>query len=88
MICARFHSVILSSLFRQKIFVMSYSSKIDCVIDDLELNLPILQLKDIKEDLKIKPENFKTVDEQKMIRIIEQSKEQHKVLEKVLKDVK
>ena len=42
MICARFHAIILSCLCKQKMFVMSYSKKIDNVINDLELNLPIL----------------------------------------------
>ena len=37
MICSRFHSLILSYILGQKIYVLSYSSKITNVIDDLNL---------------------------------------------------
>lgn len=37
MICSRFHSLILSYLLKQKLYVLSYSNKITNVINDLKL---------------------------------------------------
>ena len=51
MICARFHAMILSCIARQKMFVMSYSLKIDNVIKDLELNLPTLHFDEINKEI-------------------------------------
>lgn len=81
MICARFHAMILSCIARQKMFVMSYSSKIDNVIEDLELDLPILHFNKIKSDCVIEMNEFKTVEEEKILRVIQHSKEQDKIFE-------
>ena len=37
MICSRFHSLILSYLLKQKLYILSYSDKIINVINDLNL---------------------------------------------------
>lgn len=79
MICARFHAIILSCICRQKMFVMSYSGKIDNVIEDLELKLPILYFHKTDKNLVIDKEKFKTIDENKLLNIIENSKEQDAV---------
>ena len=83
MICARFHAMVLSCVARQKIYVMSYSNKIDNVIEDLKLDLPILQLKNISKDMVINKEDFASVEEEKILNIIEKSKEQDRVFEQV-----
>lgn len=83
MICARFHAMVLSCVARQKIYVMSYSNKIDNVIEDLKLDLPILQLKNISKDIVINKEDFASVEEEKILNIIEKSKDQDKVFEQV-----
>ena len=44
MICTRFHSMILSLLFEQKIFVVSYNAKIKSVMNDLGENLSYVDL--------------------------------------------
>ncbi len=79
MICARFHAMILSLLFRQKIYIMSYSNKINNVIDDLSLQLPILHFKDINENVILNKIDFKSVDENMILSIIENAKEQDKI---------
>ena len=50
MICSRFHAMILSTVARQKMYVLSYSKKINNVIEDLELNLPIDHFDDVDPD--------------------------------------
>lgn len=47
-ICSRFHSVILSYLLKQKMFVLSYSDKITNVINDLSLVDNYKKITDIK----------------------------------------
>ena len=79
MICARFHAIILSAICRQKMFVMSYSKKIDNVIEDLELELPILHFHKTDKNLVINKEKFNTVDENKLLNIIEEAKKQDRV---------
>ena len=82
MICARFHAMILSCIARQKMFVMSYSLKIDNVIKDLELNLPTLHFDEINKEILPDKKEFRTVDEKRILQIIEHSKEQDKIFEK------
>lgn len=84
MICARFHSMILSLIANQKIYVLSYSKKIDNVIEDLNLNLPLLHFTEIKENIKLKLDEFKTIDIKKLQFIIDESDNQEKVLKKIL----
>ena len=84
MIFARFHAMILSTVARQKMYVMSYSKKIDNVIEDLELNLPIIHFEDINKDINIKLEEFVSVGEEKTQNIIEKSKEQEAAIKKFL----
>ena len=50
MVCARFHAMILSCVAKQNLYVMSYSKKIDNVIEDLDLNLPIIHFNDIDKN--------------------------------------
>ena len=76
MICARFHAIILSILARQKIQIMSYSKKIDNVISDLDLNLPIIHFKELKENTLFDLNKFGIVDEEKINKIVEQAKQQ------------
>lgn len=58
-ICTRFHSFVLSSVFKQKIYVLSYSSKIDNVLNDLELDLPSIHLDNISENTVLNLTDFK-----------------------------
>ena len=88
MICSRFHAMILSSIFSQKIFVMSYSKKIDNVIEDLDLKLPILHFNDIDKDMRIEKNSFVSIDEEKMIKLIEESKGQDRIFEESIRKIK
>jgi len=69
MICARFHAMILSSIAMQKMYIMSYSKKIDRVIEDLDLNLPVLHINEINNDYNLSLEDFKSVDNEKIQKI-------------------
>ena len=82
MICARFHAMILSCISRSKMFVMSYSKKIDNVINDLDLNIPVLRLNDINANLNIDKKDFKEIEEDKILYLINESKKQDEVFRK------
>lgn len=62
MICSRFHSMILSYLLKQKLYVLSYSNKITNVINDLNLIDTYHSLDEITELDCIKLDDFNDVN--------------------------
>lgn len=76
MICGRFHAMILSCVFKQKIFITSYSDKINNVVKDLELELPIINFSEIETSTNIEKREFVSVDTEKINDIIKNSKMQ------------
>lgn len=85
MITARFHAMILSLLANQKIYIVSYSEKIDNVIKDLDLGIPILKTENIKEDILLDLNDFAYNDKEKIEKIKEQAKNQEQALIKYFK---
>ena len=84
-ICSRFHAMILYVIMGQRCRILSYSNKIDYVIEDLQLfKQKILRFEELEENLKIPLEQFESVPKEKVNAIIEQAKEQLKSLEKVI----
>lgn len=61
MICSRFHSVILSYQLKQKLYVLSYSSKINNVINDLNLVTKFETIKNIKNIDLINIDDFENI---------------------------
>ena len=82
MICARFHAMILSSISMQKIYVMSYSKKIDRVIEDLDLDLPVLHINDIEKNYDLLLEDFKLVNNDKIKKISKDAEMQDEAIRK------
>lgn len=82
MVCQRFHSLILSCVCNQKIFVVSYSKKIDNVIEELKLGVNYIKHKNLKEDEKL---NFIEFREAKNIEKIKtEAEKQFKELDKFI----
>lgn len=84
MICARFHAMILSSIAMQKIYVMSYSKKIDRVIEDLKLSLPILHINELEDNYELSLEQFKSVDKEKIQKISKDAQKQDEAIRKYI----
>ena len=84
MICARFHAMILSSIAKQKLYIMSYSKKINRVIEDLELNLPILHFNEINENSTLNLEDFKSIEDDKILKIVNDAKAQDEAIRKYI----
>ena len=82
MVCQRFHSLILSCVCNQKIFVVSYSKKIDNVIEELKLGVNYIKHKNLKENEKL---NFIEFREAKNIEKIKtEAEKQFKELDKFI----
>lgn len=78
MICARFHAMILATIAKQKVYVLSYSKKIDNVISDLELNFPTIDLSEISKSSKLELDQFRGVEDSLVHEIVEKAKNQEK----------
>ena len=84
MICSRFHAMILSSVCEQKIYVISYSDKIDNVIKDLKLDFPIAHFEEISENIVISKDKFVKPNSEKVEKIIESAKMQEMVFKEFI----
>lgn len=77
MICARFHAMILSCVAGQKMYITSYSKKINNVVEDLELDLPIFEFNHISHKMPLlKLEDFKMIEKEKLEKIKEEARKQ------------
>lgn len=86
MVCTRFHSMVLSILSEQKIYCLSYSSKMNNVISDLNLNIEVDNIKDIKGDNEIELSKFNKINNEKFEEIKVASKEQLKMFDNFIKN--
>lgn len=76
MIVTRFHSMILSAICNQKIYCLSYSKKINNVVEDLNFEINIKNIDEIEEEEFINLQLFRKVNEEKIEKIKEYSKKQ------------
>lgn len=76
MICTRFHAMILSIVFKQKCYILSYSEKINNVIDDLSLFEYYIEFKQIDKYDIISLNKYQKVDENTLLDISNQAKNQ------------
>lgn len=85
MICARFHAMILSSVFGQKCRIMSYSDKIDNVIEDLHLfNQNIIHFNSLSANTNMPLNEFEQVESEKMEDIIKRAEAQLRKIEEIM----
>lgn len=84
MICERFHSLVLSYLFKHNFFVISYSQKIDNIIEELNLCNNHLKFKDISNTSTIDLDNFNKVDKNNLQSIITNAQNQFSALDNFL----
>lgn len=87
MVCARFHAMILSVIMNQKCEIMSYSDKIDNVINDLNLFTGnIVNFHKLTADTKMPLDTFKKVEETNVKKIMEEAKNQLKYVDMFLQN--
>lgn len=81
MVCGRFHSMILSILFRQKIYNITYSQKQDNVIKELKLFRRYQPIKEMSFETVLRNYYFKRVSKFKIKRIAKKAEKQFQNLE-------
>lgn len=84
MVCGRFHSMILSILFNQKIYNLTYSKKQDNVIEELKLFNRYQRIKELKYETVLRKYYFKKVSSSKLNKISKKSRGQFQNLNKWL----
>lgn len=82
-LCSRFHSMVLSAVFKQKVTILSYSNKILNVINDLHLSREYYNVSELNDVKEIKLENFSNLSLNDII--INQAEKQFETLEIMLK---
>ena len=85
MIATRFHSMILSAVCGHKIYCLSYSKKINNVIEDLNFKINTKNIIEICDNDKIELENFNSVESRLIEDCAKRSKNQFREIEKVIK---
>lgn len=81
MVCSRFHAMILSILFGQKIYNLTYSEKQDNVIKELRLFTKYQQIKNITFETVLRNWYFKKVKQTKIEKIAKKAENQFFYLE-------
>lgn len=82
MVCTRFHSMILSTMLRQKVYNLSYSKKIDNVIDDLKLPYKVDDINEMNYDIRLRKFYFKKISKRKLNKIKIMANKQFEAFEK------
>lgn len=86
MICCRFHAMILSLAYEQKMYVLSYSNKINNVMKDLSLTQKYTNIEDLEEKTAIMLKDFKAIDKDKLQDIKKKSQKQLEKLDEWVKE--
>ena len=81
-ICTRFHSMILSTIFRQKLMVISYSNKISNVFKELKLGKKCYELKELGKTKTFEINNYKKISYIRLLKIKIVAKKQLKKINK------
>ena len=61
-ICTRFHSLVMSLVFKQEIAVVSYSNKLDNLLEDINYDFNIVKIDQNIDKIIIKMDSFKKID--------------------------
>lgn len=84
MICERFHSLILSYVFEQKFFVISYSKKIDNIIKELGLGDKYITFDKLNGEEKIELKDFNKVEIKKLQELRKEAQKQFEKLDEFM----
>lgn len=84
MICGRFHSMILSTIFNQKIYNLSYSSKTSNFIEDNKIKTKVVNIKDLTYGTVLKDYYFRSNCKNKIKKISKKANSQFEKLDEFL----
>lgn len=83
-ICTRFHSLVLSLMYKQKIFIIPYSKKLDELLIDLNTDLKCINVNNNINKLNINMSDFKSISSKKLKEYKKNAINQFKYSDKVL----
>ena len=83
LLCSRFHSMVLSAIFKQKILILSYSDKIIDVINDLRLCKQYYNISELGKTKDINLDVFKVLNINE--KIVNEAQKQFEAFEKIMK---
>lgn len=84
MVCTRLHSMIVSTILKQKIYNISYSNKINNIVDDLNLPYKTDEISKLQYENILSKNDFKKIDDTKLVEIEKNAQKQFEALEKWL----
>ncbi len=86
MVCTRFHATILSIIFRQKAYVVSYSDKITNALMDENINIPVIHINDQIEGKLLDLKDFVQIDSKRIVKISKEAQKQFSETDKLFKN--
>lgn len=86
MVCGRFHSMILSMLYGQKIYNLTYSKKQETVIEESKFFNRYQPIRDMNYETILRKYYFKKASHYKLKKVIKEAQNQFKDLENWLKN--
>lgn len=82
MFCTRFHSMVISSMLKQKTYCLSYSTKIDNVISDLNLYKDFLKIENLDNEKCVNLSAFTILSNEKREQYSKEAKKQTEAFDK------
>ena len=61
-ICTRFHSLVMSLIFKHELVVVSYSNKLNNLLNDLEYDFKVVNIDENIEKIYFKDSEFKKIE--------------------------
>ncbi len=86
MLCTRFHAMVLSCVFNQKKYILSYSKKIENVIEDLKLAKNYGRFTEIERYNNILLEEYERMEKTELEKIVKESSKQIKAFDKFISE--
>ena len=84
-ICTRFHSLVMSLIFKQELMVISYSDKLNNLLDDLGYEFDVVNIDNKIGKLVINNDDFKIIDDKTLNKFKREALRHFESLDKSLK---
>ena len=84
-ICTRFHSLVMSLIFKQELMVISYSDKLNNLLDDLGYEFDVVNIDNKIGKLVINNDDFKVIDDKTLNKFKREALRHFESLDKSLK---
>ena len=83
-ICTRFHSLVMSLVFKQKLMVVSYSNKLNNLLDDIGYEFDVVNIDQKIDKLVINDSDFRCIDDKTLSKFKKEALRHFESLDKCL----